>query len=122
MIAFGYFFNNRYALYLLDEEEGEVRKLVEFKDKVTPYIITWTLDGNYILFEKGAWEEAEPHAIWRISKTGGEPEKILELKDLFSQGEVLTIEVNPDGEQVVFDLSTGKQSEVWALKNLFKKK
>ena len=119
-IAFGYFFNNRNALFLVRESDGSVKKLADFEKGVTPYTIGWTSDGNEILFENGAWGEGD-HSILRISKNGGDPVKVIGISDLFPQGEVRTIEVHPDGEQVLFDVSSGKNSEVWSMKNLFRK-
>lgn len=120
-IAFGYFFNNRNALYIIPAAGGEKRRLVAYEEKVTPYVISFTPDNKYVLYEYGAYSEKEFHEILRVPVTGGEPERVLKLEDLFSQGEVRNIEVHPDGQQVVLDIILGQGMEVWKLENLFTK-
>ena len=120
-IAFGHFFNNRNDVYIIPAAGGEKRKLVDYEEKVTPYVIAFTPDNKYLLYENGAYSENESHEILRVPVTGGDPERVLVLEDLFSQGEVRNIEVHPDGQQVVLDIILGQGMEVWKVENLFKK-
>jgi len=120
-IAFGYFFNNRNAVYIIPTAGGEKRRLVGYEEKVTPYVISFTPDNKYVLYEYGAYSEKESHEIMRVPVTGGDPERVLALEDLFPQGEVRNIEIHPDGQQVVLDIILGQGMEVWKVENLFKK-
>ncbi len=120
-IVFGYNFTNRYALYTVPYSGGEKRKLLNTKDKDTPYVISWTADSKHIIYEVGTYGNKEPHEILRVAADGGESERIVLLEDLFSQGLVRNIEIHPDGQQVAIDLTTGQDVEVWELENLFKK-
>lgn len=54
-------------LQVLDTRTGKTRVVREF-----PYLIeapNWTIDGNWLIFNSGG-------QIWKISPTGGDPEKI----------------------------------------------
>lgn len=54
-------------LQVLDTRTGKTRVVREF-----PYLIeapNWTVDGNWLIFNSGG-------QIWKISPTGGDPEKI----------------------------------------------
>ncbi len=57
-----------------------------------------------------------PSAIWWVPIDGRVPHRI----DLGSNGEPLTMSVNPDGKHVAFairDLTPFKPYEIWALEN-----
>ena len=100
---------------------GEKRILVETEDHVTPYIIDWTPDARYLIFQTGLYRSEVPREIYRVPANGGDPERIFVFEDKFSQGEIENIEVHPDGKQIVLDAKIGQGSEVWTMENLFKK-
>lgn len=120
-IVFGYFCCKPNALYTVPATGGEKRILVETQEEITPYFIAWTPDNKHVIFEVGAYESKEPHEILRVPVNGGNPERVLLLDDLFSQGLIWNIEVHPDGQQVVMDVKTGHDTEIWVMENLFKK-
>ena len=120
-IVFGHFFKDRNVLYTLSADGGEKRSLLKTEEKTTPYIIGWTPDNKHLIFETGAYGSQDPHEIFRVPVSGGDPERVLLLDDLFSQGYIENIEVHPDGQHVVIDAWTGQDTEVWTIENLFKK-
>ncbi len=119
MIALGYFFTNRNALYMVATSGGEVRKLADFEKGVTPYVVAWSQDDNEVIFEKGAYMKDQSHEIWRVAISGSEPEMVVPLKAIIPQGEVREVEMHPDGQQVVISVVVGQESQVWALENIF---
>ena len=121
-IVYGYFFEKRYALYVLRLSEGNPRKLLDSKKKDTPYVISWTPDSKYVIYELGAWGYETPHEILRVPADGGDSERVILLEDLFGkQGKVRNIEIHPDGSQIVIDMNIGQGEEIWAIENLFNK-
>ena len=120
-IVFGNFCCDPHELYIMPSGGGEKRILVETEVCVTPYIIDWTPDAKHLIFQTGLYRSEVPHEIYRVPANGGDPERILVLEDMFSQGEVENIEVHPDGKQIVIDAKIGQGTEVWTMENLFKK-
>ena len=121
IIALGYRFEKRFALYTIPADGGEKTMVVTTKDDVTPYIIDFTPDNRHLIYETGAYDSKEPHEILRVPLDGGDPEKVILLEDLLSQGKVENIEIHPEGQQIVFDAEVGQGLEVWTLENLFRK-
>ena len=121
-IAYGYFFDDRFALYVVKLSEGEPRKLLDSKKGDTPYVISWTADSKYVIYELGVWGIKAPHEILRVPADGGDSERVVLLEDLFGkQGEVRNIEIHPDGRQIAVDMLIGEGEEIWAIENLFNK-
>lgn len=119
-IAIGYWTCGRNALYVVSTTGGDVQQIMEDQDDGTPYILTWTKDSKYILFEIGKYWDIGSHSIYRVPAAGGEPEQIFLSKNLYSNGEVMDMDIHPDGQQIVLGMRVGKGSEVWALENIFK--
>lgn len=120
-IVFGNFCCDPHELFIMSSGGGEKRILVETEDHVTPYIIDWTPDARYLIFQTGLYRSEVPREIYRVPANGGDPERIFVFEDKFSQGEIENIEVHPDGKQIVLDAKIGQGSEVWTMENLFKK-
>lgn len=119
-IVFGYQFENKSILYSIPTSGGEKRILIETQESIKPYLTAWTPDNKYLLFGIGPNGSYEPHEILRIPVNGGNPERVLLLDDLFSQGTVRYLEVHPDGQQVIMDAAIGQGSEIWVMENLLK--
>jgi len=119
-IALGYWNCGEKALYLVPTAGGKVQQLMEALENEPPYLVAWSNDSKHIIFESGKYWDIESHAIYTVPATGGEPEQIFQTKNLVSKGEVMDMDVHPDGKQIVLGIQVGKGLEVWELENIFK--
>ncbi len=71
-------------------------------------MITWTPDGEYLLFSERVKEGAD---LWRISPDGGEPEKLLHSDKRYSG-----LSIHPDGQQIAFS-TIDHNEEIWLMEN-----
>jgi Tol biopolymer transport system component len=115
-----YWFKDRNKMFKIPFEGGDVTQLVELPENIIPYIISWTKDGKYVIFDARTSDRPNAHKIMRVPVTGGEPEHILSSNELFGNGSVVKVEIHPDGKQALYVLESGYDSGVWALENLFK--
>jgi Tol biopolymer transport system component/beta-lactamase regulating signal transducer with metallopeptidase domain len=90
-------------------EPTELCKLQEPKGGLqVPVNITWTPDGNYVLFEK---KEGKGCSVCRVFYGGGEPEVIWESED-----RVAALSMHPNGEEIA--VSTYLQEfSIWVMEN-----
>ena len=51
--------------------------------------------------------------MWRVSADGGQPEQLLTLKRQL----INSLNVHPNGRQVVFDAAEARDSRVWVMEN-----
>ncbi len=73
-----------------------------------PRGVTWTPDGNYVVFAKN---ERKGSTVWRVSRNGGDPERIWTSRD-----RVTNLSFRPDGKEIA--LSTYIQEQViWVMEN-----
>jgi len=120
-LIFEYSFKDLNKMFIVPSEGGKVTKLVELPEDVRPFVVSWTKDGKYVIFEARTKDEPGAHKIMRVPVAGGEPEHVLSSKELFYNGLVNNIEIHPDGKQALFGVEVGNDSGIWALENLFKK-
>jgi len=119
-IAIGYWTCGRNALHVVPTTGGDIKQIMEEMEGEFLYILNWTKDSRYIIFEKGKYLDVGSHLIYRVLAAGGEPEQIFVTKNLYSKGEVMDMDIHPDGKQVVLGMFVGKGTEVWTLENVFK--
>ncbi|HTS32224.1 MAG TPA: WD40 repeat domain-containing protein, partial [Bryobacteraceae bacterium] len=92
-------------------EGGEWKTLATLQG--SPYMfLNWAPNGD-LLFGK----EGSDSSIFRLSSTGGTPQKIADLKSL---EHVHEIRIRPDGRQLIFQ-SVVNNIEFWALENFLPK-
>ena len=115
-----YYFKDRNKMFTMPIAGGEVTQLIELPENFVPYIISWTKDGKYVIFDARIPDKPDAHKIMRVPVDGGEPEHVLSSKELFKNGSVVKVEIHPDGKQALFVVESGYDSGVWALENLFK--
>ena len=91
---------------------GEPMELIKVQGSGSPGFITWTPDGEYLLFPEQVKEGAD---WWRLSPDGGEPEKLLHSDKRYSG-----LSIHPDGQQIAFSTSEQDQ-EIWKMENFLPK-
>jgi Tol biopolymer transport system component len=103
--------NIQSTLLILSVEGGTPRELLKLEGQHYLFgCLTWTPDGKYLLF--AVEEGRDSFGLYRIRTEGGDVEKLLESKDLFSG-----LAVHPDGRRIAFSILT-QETEIWAMKNL----
>jgi Tol biopolymer transport system component len=98
------------VLRVMPAAGGESRELVRIGAKDINYRVwpSWTPDGRYVIFAKGASNRNTQ--IWRVAAEGGEPQQLGTVQDLWS------VRLHPDGRHVA--IGTWKESlEVWVMEN-----
>ena len=104
------------SLGIIPAAGGEGREV--FRDSVWAdhnkwNALTWSPDGQYLVFVRARAALDAPAVLSRVAVTGGQPEQLgISLK-----GEIHSPQVHPDGRHIVFDGTNGVLSEVWALEN-----
>jgi Tol biopolymer transport system component len=94
---------------------GEPREIarVELPQYIIPDSLMWTRDERSVLF--GKWgENIEGMEFWRVSRDGGEPEKLMGL-DMKEQ-ELRNFRLHPDGRRIAFHAGQGG-GEIWVMEN-----
>jgi len=86
-------------LYESQESEGGI---------LVPRQLTWTPDGNYILFAKN---EKKGSSVCRLSSAGGDPEVIWN-----SENRVSGLSVHHNGKQIVVSTFLQEQT-IWVMEN-----
>lgn len=101
-----------WSILIMPVSGGEPRELckIQGSDALWSSDLTWTNDGNYVLFAK---YEKKGSTVWRISAEGGEPEMIWESKD---RGFVVSLSVHPQGSKIAIS-SLIQESEFWVMEN-----
>lgn len=111
--------NERNVLYTIPSSGGELKKLSEFKENQSPYVISWTPDNEFVLIGVITSKDPASYEIMRIPVNGGEPEPLFLSEELFTEGVISDISVHPDGKQVLFTVESNS-SVIWALENMFR--
>jgi Tol biopolymer transport system component len=100
---------------------GEPRELLRVDENDVPFWGTpsWTPDGRYIAFLKGAKGEAQiPYRtrqwqLWRVAAEGGEPQRL----GLNIAGQLTgSLRLHPDGRRVAID-DVKVNLEIWVMEN-----
>jgi len=97
---------------------GEPRELCKLQgsDVLWSSDVTWTPDGNYVLFAK--YDEKKGSTVWRIPAEGGEPEMIWQSKD--PDGFVVSLSVHPQGSKIAISFLI-QEKEFWVMENFLPK-
>ena len=110
-----------HSIRVVDLDTRELRLLyeIEDKDKQRTHGVTWTRDGQHLLF----WliptlDQTSLSSLWRIPVDGGDPVPVglagWKINDL----DFMDLYVHPEGQQLVFSASRNTHaSEVWAIEN-----
>ena len=100
--------NGTWSIMIMPISGGEPRELLEFHGSKGIDIISWTPDGEYVLYTE---KLNKISALWRISPEGGEPLKIWQPNKIISG-----LSIHPEGQQIAF--STYEQDlEIWVMDN-----
>ncbi|MCK4788920.1 MAG: PD40 domain-containing protein, partial [Desulfobacteraceae bacterium] len=96
------------SILIMPVSGGEPRELCKFQASLVPWVVTWTPDGEYVLYTEKVKEGCD---LWRISPDGGDPQKLWQ-SDKRNSG----LSIHPDGQQIAF--STYEQDEeIWVMEN-----
>jgi len=91
---------------------GDWKRLVSNKDLFTGHV-NFTADGNWLLYHD--LDSAGKHSLFRVASAGGQPER---LGDFPTSSESGSIEISPDGRQVIVASGEGGTGyELWSLEN-----
>jgi Tol biopolymer transport system component len=71
-------------------------------------LVGWTPDGQWLLFYDGS--PTAPYELWRVSRRGGDAERLAELPDTDFRSVVL----HPDGRTIAY-LAGQLRGEIWAI-------
>lgn len=103
------------TIKLISVGGGQPKNLLKIEDGGINGV-AWSPDGKYILLSKiikgGKTGKCE---LWRISSTGGEPEKF----DLTGGG-LIDLNIHPEGSRIAFTLWQADE-EVWVMENFLPK-
>ena len=91
---------------------GEARELIAIEGPGGVHCIQWTPDGRHVLYLQMQPHGEEGAALWRVSRTGGEAEKLWQTED-----RMIWFGLSPDGSQAVYATSE-VDFEVWVMDNL----
>lgn len=97
-----------WTILILPVSGGEPMELCKFQGLQSLSIITWTPDGEYLLFPERVKEGAD---LWRLSPDGGEPEKLSHSDKRYSG-----LSIHPDGQQIAFS-TIDHNEEIWVMEN-----
>jgi len=101
------------SLFLIPADGGEARELLRVSppENINHISLTWTPDGNQILFGRRNPQLGDKSELWRISVEGGEPQKLgLTIDYLFH------LRVHLDGERI-FYTADESQTEIYVMEN-----
>jgi hypothetical protein len=115
-IAFGYWFENDKNLYTVSTSGDGKQKLMEFDCDCADNVVSWGKDDKFIYFKDGKFRNFKK--LLRISVDGGDPEEVIEFKDIFENGTITRVNIHPDENAVLVELEVGKE-EVWKLDGIF---
>jgi Tol biopolymer transport system component len=119
-IVLGQLFDDRNNLYIGSTTGGTTKKLVSVDKGVLPEIIGWDATDKYIYFGAGKFRDIK--SIMKVSVNGGEPKQIINLKEVFTNGEVVTLVNNYYGDNTMaieLDAGGGNSGEIWKLEGVF---
>jgi dipeptidyl aminopeptidase/acylaminoacyl peptidase len=109
-----------WSLLVMPASGGEPRELVRVdREKETPFggSPSWTSDGRFIVFLKGAKGSAPGQwpgqwQLWRVPVEGGEPQRI----GLIAARQLQGVRLHPDGRRVAIG-DVKVDLEVWVMEN-----
>jgi Tol biopolymer transport system component len=104
-----------FSLQVMPAAGGESRELLHDKDWDLESNLAWTPDERYLLIAKPEKSKG-PALLWRLSVTGGAPEKIG-----VSVAGARFPAVSPDGKRLAFEVDQAGPTEVWTLENFLPK-
>lgn len=75
--------------------------------------LTWTPDGQFLLFCKNENSATEFAELWQVSAQGGKPRSLGISADVLRY-----VSVHPDGKQISYTFGSAARSEVWMMENV----
>lgn len=111
----GYFDNQRYAVYVVDTDSGEHRKLYD-KCSLGFYSLDWSPDSKELALihtvNKNLWADPPNDQIFRVTVADGQAWKLEGLP----RGEKNTVKWSPDGKTLAY-LGDDSESDPWGIHN-----
>ncbi len=102
------------SVHTMPVDGGEPRLLFTLRKGLTDdtfmNTLTWSRDQRYLLIAQPDKDEV---ALWKISVSGGEPEKL----GLSTKGVFKTPRIDPDGRKIAYEVIESAGDEIWALEN-----
>lgn len=99
-------------LLTVSTQGGQIRELYSAPDSTFGFGlnsgIPWTADGRHILLV------SEGGAAWKISSSGGEPQRLFELP---GSGRWRDLRLHPDGSRIAYSSGEGR-AEIWMIQNI----
>ncbi len=102
-----------FSILIMPSLGGEAKELVRSEKVWSDRVIKWTPDGKYVLYTK---RENGGSSGWRISKGGGEPQKIWQPSKNF----VGFSNIHPGGHKIAFTYFE-QATEHWVMENFLPK-
>ncbi|HUF67106.1 MAG TPA: hypothetical protein VMM79_00545 [Longimicrobiales bacterium] len=100
---------DRYSTIQLFPAEGGRSRILHSGEPAERYRpLGWTPDGQWLLFFTGP--PGSPYEVWRVSRAGGDAERVAELPATDAAAVVL----HPDGRTIAY-LAGQRRGEIWAL-------
>jgi Tol biopolymer transport system component len=100
---------DRYSTIQLIPAEGGRPRILHRGEPAERYRpLGWTPDGRWLLFYTGP--PGSPYEVWRVSRAGGDAERVAELPATDAAAVVL----HPDGRTIAY-LAGQRRGEIWAL-------
>ncbi|HUF67108.1 MAG TPA: hypothetical protein VMM79_00555, partial [Longimicrobiales bacterium] len=96
------------TIQLFPAEGGRPRVLHRGEPAERYLPLGWTPDGQWLLFYTGP--PGSPYEVWRVSRAGGDAERVAELPATDAAGVVL----HPDGRTIAY-MAGQRRGEIWAL-------
>lgn len=111
----GYFDNQRYAVYVVDTESGEHRKIYD-KCALGFYSLDWSPDSKELALihtiSKNLWADPPNDQIFRVTVADGQAWKLEGLP----KGEKNTVRWSPDGKTLAY-LGDDSETDPWGIHN-----
>ena len=104
---------------IMPAKGGEPRELWKSEERATRPVITWTPDGQSLLFTKQSPEGGRE--LWLVPTGGGQARKLCGPQEMMCQGMMYgvlhsALDMHPDGQRIAFDCFEYRH-EVWAMEN-----
>lgn len=119
-LVFGQYFDDRTDLYVGSISDGTSWRIVRTDKEALPQIIGWDENDEHVYFGVGKFRNIK--LIMKVSNIGGVPEQIANLKDIFPNGEVVTLvnKGHSDNSMAVeLAVGGGNTGEIWKLGGIF---
>ena len=100
------------VLLMVSTAGGEAREIFRMKERGEQIsTIAWMPESEDLIFASTRLPKRESYDMWRISSSGGDPQKLGVYKN-----SILRMSTHPDGRQIVFG-SNQRIKDVWVMEN-----